>query len=68
MSKKRFEVIYSQKASFGESIRIIRDTETGVAYLSNQNGYSGGICPLLNSEGKPMIYIDYIDANTINKN
>ncbi|MGN0604920.1 MAG: DUF6440 family protein [Oscillospiraceae bacterium] len=67
MNKKRFEVIYSQK-SFMEEIRIIRDTETGVAYLSNQNGYSGGICPLLNSEGKPMIYIDYIDENTINKN
>ena len=63
MNKKRFEVIYSQK-SFMEEIRIIRDTETGVAYLANQNGYSGGICPLLNSEGKPMIYID---ENTADK-
>lgn len=57
MAKKRFEVIYTQKGML-ENIQIIRDTETGVAYLSNQNGYSGGICPLLDSGGKPMIYID----------
>lgn len=55
--KKRFEVIYSQKGIL-ESIQIIRDTETGVAYLATQNGYSGGVCPLLNSDGKPIIYID----------
>ena len=58
--KKRFEVIYTQKVIM-ENIQIIRDTETGVVYL---NGYSGGICPLLDSSGKPMIYID---ENSIEK-
>lgn len=55
MYSNRFEVIYSQK-SFMEEIRIIRDKETGVEYLSTQKGYSGGLCPLLDSNGKPMIY------------
>ncbi len=31
------------------------DKETGVQYLYHSAGYSGGMTPLLNAEGKPII-------------
>lgn len=31
------------------------DTETGVNYLFQQGGYAGGLTPLLDREGKPII-------------
>jgi hypothetical protein len=51
---KRFDVIYSQ-GTFTK-VKIIRDNETGVAYLSVMERYSGGLCPLLNPNGSPMVY------------
>ena len=53
MSKdKRFEKIYTQ--SMG-SMEIWVDKETGVNYLYRQSGYSGGLTPLLDASGKPII-------------
>jgi len=53
MSKeKRFVKTYSQ--SFG-SMEIWVDKETGVNYLYRSGGYSGGLTPLLDSLGKPII-------------
>ena len=49
---KRFEKIYSQ--SLG-STEIWVDTETGVNYLFHSSGYAGGLTPLLDREGKPVI-------------
>ena len=51
--EKRFEVIYKQGAM--ETIKILRDTKTGVEYLYVQSGYSGGLTPLLDREGKPVV-------------
>ena len=51
--KKRFEKIYRQGAI--DVIEIWVDTETGVNYVFRQSGYSGGITPLLDREGKPVI-------------
>lgn len=31
------------------------DMETGVNYLWHRDGYSGGMTPLLDAEGKPVI-------------
>ena len=31
------------------------DTETGVNYMFQQGGYAGGLTPLLDREGKPII-------------
>ena len=46
--KDRFEVIYKEVHSAGLEKRIIYvDKETGVNYLYVQNGYSGGLTPLL---------------------
>ena len=34
---------------------IYVDKETGVNYLYFQNGFSGGLTPLLDAEGKPLV-------------
>lgn len=53
MSKeKRFEKVYSQDLG---SVSIFVDKETGVNYLFAQSGYAGGLTPLLDREGKPVI-------------
>ena len=54
---QRFEVVYKDGFSLkNDSDRmIIRDKETGVNYLTWKSGYGGGITPLLDSEGKPVI-------------
>lgn len=51
--KKRFEKIYSQGTM--QSTEIWVDKETGVNYLYHQSGYSGGLTPLLDGEGKVVI-------------
>ena len=52
----RFEVAYKETKSAGLEKRIIHvDKETGVNYLYVQNGYSGGLTPLLDADGKPVI-------------
>lgn len=53
MKDKRFEIVYSQGTL--DVMKIIRDTETGVQYLAMQSGYAGGLTPLLDREGKPLM-------------
>ena len=50
---KRFVKIYSQ-SNFGAT-EIWVDKLTGVNYLYHQSGYSGGLTPLLDSEGKVVV-------------
>ena len=52
-NKSRFEKIYSQGAV--NVMEIWVDKETGVNYLYHASGYSGGLTPLLDKEGKPVI-------------
>lgn len=49
----RFVKIYSQGTL--TSIEIWVDKETGVNYLFHQSGYAGGMTPLLDREGKPVV-------------
>ena len=49
----RFEKVYSQGAL--NVIEIWVDTETGVNYMFQQGGHAGGLTPLLDREGKPII-------------
>ncbi len=51
--EKRFEKVYTQGAL--ETIEILVDRETGVNYLFRQNGYAGGLTPLLDRDGKPVV-------------
>ena len=54
--KDRFEVIYKEVHSAGLDKKIIFvDRETGVNYLYAQVGYGGGLTPLLDPDGKPII-------------
>ena len=47
----RFEKVYSQ--GMMTIIEIWVDKLTGVNYLYRQSGYSGGLTPLLDKDGKP---------------
>ena len=49
---KRFEKVYGQVAG---SIQVWVDRETGVNYLFYASGYAGGLTPLLDKDGKPII-------------
>ena len=51
--EKRFEITYKQGSI--DVIEILVDQETGVNYLYRTNGYSGGMTPLLDREGSPVI-------------
>lgn len=53
MSDKRFEKVYSQGMATVTEIWI--DKVTGVNYLFHQSGYAGGLTPLLDREGKPVV-------------
>ncbi len=50
--EKRFEKTYSQDLG---SAMILVDKETGVNYLFASSGYAGGLTPLLDREGKPIV-------------
>lgn len=34
---------------------VVVDKETGVNYLFVQSGYAGGLTPLLDADGKPIV-------------
>lgn len=54
--ERRFAVIYSDAGGFkGPNVKILLDTVTGVQYLFTQEGYAGGLTPLLNRDGTPVI-------------
>ena len=58
MSKlERFEVVLKEGNGLTEAgqIMILRDKETGVQYLWVKSGYAGGLSPLLDKDGKPLI-------------
>lgn len=52
--EKRFIKTYSQ-SGFATGVEILVDRETGVNYLYCSSGYSGGLTPLLDRDGKPII-------------
>ncbi len=56
-NEKRFEVILTEGTTMRrEGYRqVVVDKETGVQYLFWQCGYGGGITPLLDKDGKPLI-------------
>lgn len=54
MSKgQRFEKIYAQGAMTTTEIWV--DKETGVNYLFHACGTAGGMTPLLDRDGKPIV-------------
>ena len=52
-SSDRFEKTYSQ--GFASLTEIWVDKKTGVNYLFHATGYAGGMTPLLNRDGTPVV-------------
>ncbi len=53
MAKERFEKVYSQGVVNITEIWV--DRETGVNYIFHAGGEAGGITPLLDRDGKPVV-------------
>ena len=51
----RFVRIYSQGGVINNAMQIWVDKLTGVNYLFSASGYAGGLTPLLDRDGKPVI-------------
>jgi hypothetical protein len=60
MSKKideRFEIIQKEGSQLQDSgfRQVIVDKQTGVNYLWVKSGFAGGLTPLLDADGKPIV-------------
>ena len=55
--KDRFEKVYSQGTLNVTEIWV--DKETGVNYVYHASGYAGGMTPLLDRDGKPVVTTVY---------
>lgn len=53
--EKRFVKVLEESLGLSYTVSIIADKETGVHYLLSQNGYSGGLTPLLKADGTPVV-------------
>ena len=53
MSGERFRKVYNQGVV--TAVEIWVDTVTGVNYLYHRDGYSGGLTPLLDEDGKVVV-------------
>ena len=58
MAKDRFDIQDRENLGLITEASIIVDRETGVNYLFVQRGYGGGLTPLLDADGKPIITKD----------
>lgn len=52
---ERFELVHKEGSVFSTQRQIYVDRVTGVNYLFIQSGYAGGMTPLLDREGKPVV-------------
>lgn len=46
-----------------KAVEIWVDTQTGVNYVFVRAGYAGGLSPLLDANGKPIVSEEYIRKN-----
>ncbi len=58
MAKDRFDIKEREGVSLMTDAFVIVDKETGVNYLFVHRGYGGGLTPLLDSDGKPIVTKD----------
>lgn len=56
--RERFVKTYSQGVANITEIWV--DTETGVNYVFHSSGYAGGLTPLLDKDGKPVVTLNEI--------
>lgn len=55
MSKENERFVKIYKQGVVSIMEIWIDKETGVNYLYHEDGYSGGLTPLLDRDGRPVI-------------
>ena len=53
--EKRFIKVYTQGGFADNAMQIWVDRQTGVNYLFTAAGYAGGLTPLLNPDGTPVV-------------
>ena len=58
MALDRFDIQGKENLSIMTDAIIVVDKETGVNYLFVCRGYGGGLTPLLDADGKPIITKD----------
>ncbi len=58
MGTDRFDIKEKEGVSFMTDAIVIVDKQTGVNYLYVHRGYGGGLTPLLDANGKPIITRD----------
>ena len=58
MGKNRFDIKDRENLGMFMNANVLVDKETGVNYLYVNYGSSGGLTPLLDSDGKPVITKD----------
>jgi hypothetical protein len=58
MAKDRFDIKDRDSMGLMTEARVIIDRETGVNYLYVGCGYGGGLTPLLDATGKPIVTKD----------
>lgn len=52
----RFEIVYKEGNALISCMKMILiDKATGVNYVFVQSGYGGGLTPLLDADGKPIV-------------
>ena len=68
MGSRRFEI--TETAGSVKGFYVVVDRETGVNYLVAKFGTGGGICPLIDKDGKPIIseYQSQLSQSTVKIN
>ena len=53
----RFQIVQEEGNGLTNDVRkVLLDPSTGVQYLFVHSGYAGGLCPLLDKDGKPLTW------------
>ena len=58
MAKDRFDIKEKENVTVLTDAVVIVDKETGVNYLFVCRGYGGGLTPLIDADGKPIVTKD----------
>ena len=51
----RFEIVSRQSLGLSGATYILKDKATGVLYLYFGSGYGGGLTPIIDQDGKPVV-------------
>ncbi|MCD7920630.1 MAG: DUF6440 family protein [Clostridiales bacterium] len=54
--EKRFDRVYKEGSDWATEVNILVDKTTRIQYLVVKSGYGMGVTPLLDSEGKPLLW------------